>query len=228
MVTGQPYSAQQETQTIRTLEDGTHINEGVQKMKQYRDSQGRTRTERTARQPPGVLSASTPPVFIEVSDPVGGYRYTFDSTSQKAYRSPSVPLRMPKPVAVPAQLPAGGAIARAVIMPAPVSGANPTVRPEVVTEQLPAQSIEGVLAEGTRTTTTYPAGFFGNDRPVTTTNETWTSRELGMPVLTKMSDPRSGVTTMRLFNISRAEPDASLFQPPAGYEIIDPQVELRK
>ncbi len=40
-----------------------------------------------------------------------------------------------------------------------------------MTEQLAAQPIEGVLAEGTRTTTTYPAGFFGNDRPVTTINE---------------------------------------------------------
>jgi hypothetical protein len=113
-------------------------------------------------------------------------------------------------------------------MPAPAGGAGQTVRPEVVTEQLSAQSIEGVLAEGTRTTTTYPIGSVGNDRPVTTTNEIWTSRELGMPVLTKMSDPRSGVTTMRLFNISRAEPDASLFQPPAGYEIVDPQVNLLK
>jgi hypothetical protein len=228
MITGQPYSAQQETQTIQTLEDGTHITNGVQKVKLYRDSQGRTRTERTAQQPPGVLSASTPPVFIEVSDPVAGYRYTFDSTSQRAYRSPSAPLRVPKPVALPAQIPAGVPVARAVIMPAPVSGPNQIARPEVVTEQLPAQSIEGVLAEGTRTTTTYPTGFLGNDRPVTTTNEAWTSRELGMQVLTKVSDPRSGVTTMRLFNISRAEPDASLFQPPAGYEVVDPQVDLRK
>jgi hypothetical protein len=195
MVTGQPYSAQQETQTVQTLEDGTHITNSVQKVKLYRDSQGRTRTERTAQQPPGILSASTPPVFIEVSDPVGGYRYTFDSTSQKVYRSPSAPLRVPKQVAVPAQIPAGGTIARAVIMPAPagrvnsapVNGSGSTMRPEMVTEQLPAQSIEGVLAEGTRTTTTYPAGFFGNDRPVTTSSENWTSRELGMPVLTKTS-----------------------------------------
>jgi len=228
MVTGQPYSAQQETQTVQTLEDGTHITNSVAKVKLYRDSQGRTRTERTAQQPPGILSASTPPVFIEVSDPVAGYRYSFDSTSQKVYRSPSAPLRIPQQVPVPAQIPAGGAIARAVILSAPVGGANPAMRPEVVTEQLAAQPIEGVLADGTRTTTTYPGGFFGNDRPVTTINENWTSRELGMPVLTKTSDPRSGVTTMRLFNISRAEPDASLFQPPAGYEIVDPQVDLRK
>jgi hypothetical protein len=228
IVAGQPYSAQQETQTVQTLEDGTHITHSVAKVKLYRDSQGRTRTERTAQQPPGILSTSTPPVFIEVSDPVAGYRYTFDSTSQKVYRSPSAPLRVPKQVPVPAQLPAGGAIARAVILPAPAGGANPAMRPEVVTEQLAAQTIEGVLAEGTRTTTTYPAGFFGNDRPVITINENWTSRQLGMPVLTKTSDPRSGVTTMRLFDISLAEPDASLFQPPTGYEIVNPQVDLRK
>jgi hypothetical protein len=43
-----------------------------------------------------------------------------------------------------------------------------------------------------------------------------------MAVMTKTSDPRSGEATMKLTNISRTEPDASLFQPPAGYEIVDP------
>ena len=84
------------------------------------------------------------------------------------------------------------------------------------------QTIEGVLVDGTRNTTTYPVGFFGNDRPVSTVTETWNSRELGMAVLRKTSDPRSGETTMKLTNISRAEPSVSLFQPPADYEIVDP------
>ena len=71
-------------------------------------------------------------------------------------------------------------------------------------------------------TTTWPVGFFGNDRPITTVTETWTSRELGMTVMTKTSDPRSGESTMRLSNISQAEPDASLFQVPSDYQTVDP------
>jgi hypothetical protein len=70
-------------------------------------------------------------------------------------------------------------------------------------------------------TTIYPVGFLGNDKPVTTVTETWASHEIGMPVLTRTSDPRRGESTMKLTNISRAEPDPSLFQPPAGYQIVD-------
>jgi len=70
-------------------------------------------------------------------------------------------------------------------------------------------------------TTTYPVGLLGNDKPVMTVTETWTSGEIGMAVLTRTSDPRSGESTMKLVNISRAEPDPSLFQPPAGYQVLD-------
>jgi hypothetical protein len=106
---------------------------------------------------------------------------------------------------------------------ASVSSVDPQQpHPEISNEQLGTEIIEGVLAEGTRMTTTYPVGFLGNDRPVTTVTETWTSSELGMVVLTRTSDPRRGETTMKLTNISRAEPDASLFQQPAGYAVVDP------
>jgi len=97
-VTGQPFSAQEETETIQTLADGTHINNGTQKVVHYRDSLGRTRTERTAMQPPGLMAASagTPPIFIEVADPVAGYRYSFDSISHTAHRTTFGPIRVGK------------------------------------------------------------------------------------------------------------------------------------
>ena len=75
----------------------------------------------------------------------------------------------------------------------------------------------------TRTTTTFPIGAMGNDRPIVVVNESWFSPELKVQVLQKNSDPRSGESTTRLTNISRAEPDASLFQVPADYEIMEPQ-----
>jgi hypothetical protein len=103
--------------------------------------------------------------------------------------------------------------------PRRIAGGSP---PEISNENLGSQTIDGLLVEGTRTTTTWAVGSIGNDRPVTTTNERWFSRELGMEVLTKTSDLRTGDATMKLTNISRSEPDASLFQPPAGAEIVDP------
>ena len=229
-VTGQPYSGQEETQTVQTLADGTHITNGAQKVMHYRDSLGRTRTERTPAPPPGVLatSAQTPPVFIEIADPVAGYRYSFDSISHTARRLPVGPGRIAKvqappgnvaPAATPAFLSGRVVAAASQVNGVPIQ----TIRPDISHEPLGTKTIEGVLAEGTRTTTTYPIGFFGNDRPLTTVSEMWTSQELGMAVLTTTSDPRRGEVTMKLTNVSRAEPDASLFQPPAGYEVVDPQ-----
>jgi hypothetical protein len=86
-------------------------------------------------------------------------------------------------------------------------------------EDLGTEIIEGVSAKGRLQTTTLPVGAVGNDRPLVTTNETWTSTELHITVLSKTSDPRNGDTTMRLINISRAEPDPTLFQAPPDYQI---------
>jgi hypothetical protein len=222
-VTGQPFSAMEETETIQTLADGTHITQGVQKVMYYRDSLGRVRTERTALQPPGFPAASSPPVFIEIQDPVGGYRYSFESKSSTVHRTPYGPNRAVTRAngqvqTLPARLGASqvpSVVTQAQSRPQPA-------RPEISNENLGSQTINGLLAEGTRTTTTWPTGAIGNDRPITSTQERWMSRELGMDVMTKRSDLRSGDSTMKLTNISRAEPDASLFQPPAGAEIVDP------
>ena len=89
------------------------------------------------------------------------------------------------------------------------------------TESLGVQNIEGVNAEGTRTTTTIPAGSIGNEREIDVVYEKWYSKELQMTVLSKHNDPRFGEQTYRLTNISRTEPPISLFSPPADYTIIN-------
>jgi hypothetical protein len=103
-------------------------------------------------------------------------------------------------------------------MAAPVSQ---TERPQISRESLGTQTVEGVLAEGTRATMVFPIGAVGNDRPITTVSESWMSPELKMVVLSKNSDPRNGESTTRLTNISRAEPNPSLFQIPSDYEVVD-------
>jgi hypothetical protein len=86
-------------------------------------------------------------------------------------------------------------------------------------ESLGKQLIEGIEAEGARTTITIPAGEIGNERPIEIISERWYSPELQTVVMTKHSDPRFGETVYRLTNISRSEPDASLFQVPSDYRI---------
>ena len=88
-----------------------------------------------------------------------------------------------------------------------------------VKEQLGKQTIEGIEAEGTRTTITIPAGEIGNERAIEIVSERWYSPELQLVVMTRHSDPRSGETTYKLTNINRAEPAKSLFEVPAGYTV---------
>lgn len=100
-----------------------------------------------------------------------------------------------------------------------VFNAKPSQNANEVKEQLGKQIIEGVEAEGTRTTVTIPAGEIGNERPIQIVSERWFSPELQLVVMTRHSDPRSGETTYKLTNINRTEPARSLFEVPADYTI---------
>jgi len=86
-------------------------------------------------------------------------------------------------------------------------------------EDLGTQTIEGVPATGTRTTFTIPVGQIGNERPIEIVDERWFSKDLQMVVMTRHSDPRSGETIYHLTNINRMEPDHSLFEVPADYQL---------
>ena len=88
-------------------------------------------------------------------------------------------------------------------------------------EDLGTRTIEGVEATGTRTTVTIAAGEIGNERPIEIVSERWYSPELQTVVSSRHSDPRFGETTFKLSNVSRAEPDRSLFEPPSDYTIED-------
>jgi hypothetical protein len=88
-------------------------------------------------------------------------------------------------------------------------------------ESLGTQMIEGVQAEGMRTTITIPAGAMGNELPINIVSERWYSPDLQTVVMSKHSDPRMGETVYRLTSINRSEPAPSLFQAPADYTISD-------
>lgn len=89
---------------------------------------------------------------------------------------------------------------------------------ETRTEELGTRDFEGVSAEGTRRTTIIPEGAIGNERPIEIVYERWYSKELGLVVYSRNTDPRFGEQTYRLTNIIRAEPDPSLFSVPSGYK----------
>lgn len=112
------------------------------------------------------------------------------------------------------QLAEGGAATSAyVVRTRPGPDANE------VKQDLGKQFIEGIEAEGTRTTITIPAGEIGNERPLEIISERWYSPELQLVVMTRHSDPRSGETTYKLTNINRTEPAKTLFEVPTDYTI---------
>jgi len=79
--------------------------------------------------------------------------------------------------------------------------------------------VEGVSATGTRTTRTINAGTMGNDKAIVCITDTWVSSDLKVTVLTETDDGQAGHSTIKLVNIVRSEPNASLFQIPANYTI---------
>ncbi len=94
----------------------------------------------------------------------------------------------------------------------------------VAKEELGSQIVEGVMAAGTRSTTTIEAGAIGNVQPIHVVSEQWFSEDLKVLVMTRHSDPRSGDTTYRLTNIVLAEPQRALFEVPADYTVNDATV----
>ena len=84
-----------------------------------------------------------------------------------------------------------------------------------------SKDIQGILADGEREILTYETGSQGNDAPFDVVTETWTSPQLKLQILTKTMDPRSGDHIFELKNLSAAEPDPSLFVPPADYQMVD-------
>lgn len=92
---------------------------------------------------------------------------------------------------------------------------------QVTTEDLGSQTMEGVFVTGVRTTRTIPAGQIGNEKPITIVSEVWTSPDLKTIVYSKRNDPRMGEQTFRLTNITRSEPDISLFSVPADFKLVE-------
>ena len=79
--------------------------------------------------------------------------------------------------------------------------------------------MNGVVAEGTRTTHTIPAGQIGNEKPLQVVSERWYSADLQIVLKSTRTDPRFGTTTYTVTNLQRTEPAAALFAVPADYTV---------
>lgn len=219
LVKGQPYSAELVIEHKQTLLNGTHIDQKREMSMMYRDSEGRTRTERLLFTGPLAKDGAKGPGLrlIHIYDPVEGYSYTLDPDNHIAHRiTVPIPSESPKGVRTEGELVPMTRF-RAAPGKSGVSGA--LQNRQIKHESLGTDVIDGLTAEGRRTSITTPAGVEGNDKPLTRVCEHWTSSELKITILSKCSDPRSGSSVMRIQNLDRAEPDPLLFQVPPDYTV---------
>jgi hypothetical protein len=226
-VTGRPVSGTDEQKSTQTLSDGTVItNSSTDRF--YRDSEGRTRTEddadgrvvifdpvahmevilmtetKTARRMAVSPNAGKAEMAVSFNGATKSITTTYSSTTGATTATTTI---------------AGGYESRLNWLDVP--GADHGPAENAKKEDLGVESLNGILAAHTRSTLTIPQGQIGNDRDIHVVNERWYSDDLQMLVKTVNSDPRFGENTYQFTNISRDEPDPSLFQIPSDYTVIE-------
>jgi hypothetical protein len=235
VVKGKPYSADTTTETVQTLADGNRIlHRTVSKF--YRDSDGRTRREQTfGNVDPEHPSPHEVKVFVD--DPVSGLAFVLDPASKsadKVHRSrQALDERNPEDDGARIMIKSdseegeqGGAGRMLIKFRDEHSGDSNTSlariqddKRDVAKEDLGTRNIEGVDCNGTRTTTTIPAGAIGNEKPISTVRETWYAPAIAAVVESTTEDPRYGKTTYQLTNVQLSEPSRSLFEAPGDFKI---------
>jgi hypothetical protein len=241
ITTGAPYSAEAVTEANQLLADGNRINRKTVS-RVYRDGEGRTRREELDASGVVVSVSIVDPVahVSYVLDPASrsAYRDPIQMAMPMAGgrgRGPGMMRRSldgaPADMQERTKMTAEEAAKVKEVLPSPPPPPPPPPMPgfkmaldEAVSdsaahEDLGRQNIEGVVANGLRSTTTIPAGDIGNLQPIKVVSEQWFSPDLQVLVMTRHTDPRSGETIYKLQNIVRAEPDRSLFTVPADYTL---------
>jgi hypothetical protein len=236
----QPFTAEFKITSERTLANGTTITQESTE-RQVKDAEGRiltvTITQATEERPERS--------FYHVYDPVARTNSSWSTPGKRATVDQMPPL--PEPGQRQAgcwttstdttsvsnertdgiSAVAGGIGVGGVSTIAPAATRIPTAgtarlgttNKDFTREDLGTQTIQGVLAKGTRTTRTTPAGAIGNDAPLVRTSETWQAATLGLVVREVTDDPQSGKRSRELVELSQEAPDPASFQPPQDYEI---------
>jgi hypothetical protein len=196
-----PFTTMLETEWVKGLTDGGTVTL-VNERRIARDSKGRIYQERWALVPKNGNNKSQM-TAIQIADPIRRMLYTCwmdgqdtcNVTNYTAPESANGELRRTRTDALP-----DGSLSQ---------------------QDLGSGSMEGVDTIGTKITRVFNPGVFGNDNSVTVEREFWYSPQLGINLLSKISDPRFGTQTFTVTNLSLGEPDAALFELPKGFRAVD-------
>jgi hypothetical protein len=199
-----PFSLTLHTEWVKTLADGSTVTL-VSQRRISRDSQGRISQERAFLVPKNGNIESRA-YLLQIADPHKHAVFNcfkdsrhecqqlkYDGDTSAEYNAARVP-----------------------------SGELPNGTGRAEHEDLGAQLIEAVETVGTRDRVTYNPWVFGNDQVITVEREYWYSPQLGINLLSSVSDPRIGKQSFRASEIVTAEPDPSLFRLPPGFKVVAP------
>ncbi len=227
VVRNAPFSAEAVSESVQVLADGNKLTRH-QTTRIYRDSQGRFRREQIPNLGSSIGSVIGLQQTISIFDPIAGIRLLLDPSAKTARRTVVTISNFEGKTTINTQQRTAPINRSQKEIEVITYQKQVNIKPNSIitaetskTESLGVKEIEGVKAEGTRATTTVPAGAVGNEQAFDIVYERWYSEELQEIVLSKHTDPRFGVQTYRLVNIKRNEPDRNLFIPPTDYTITD-------
>ena len=196
IVSGRPFSGTEIHSSTQTLSDGTHVDH-QDRGAVARDEKGRLR-----------IDSGNSSVLVDL---VGGFTYTLHPAG-KTYEKQAIPAHADSYVV-------GHAGNRTSIESTTGTPASSRRTAQTVAEDLPPQMMNGLNVRGSRVTTTLPAGAMGNDREFRIVNERWYSDDLQVLVKSTNNDPRFGVSSYELTNITQGAANGALFLVPADYTL---------
>jgi TonB family protein len=185
-----PFQAKRVGRSVQKLADGSTVAEDIVG-RIARDSDGRVRVDE---------QQGDQPLVTEVLDPVTNTSLRWSSSSTTATQSTPFS-RQPWHVTFPSQT-----------LSASIESNTEEREPDKITkENLGTKTVKGLVTSGTRTTTVVSAGKI--------VREVWFSEDLQVAVLDSFTDPKGSERTIEIQEVSRSEPDPTLFQAPQGYTV---------
>jgi hypothetical protein len=202
---GQPFSGKSTTEWTHNLEDGSTVTTHLFAMV-ARDSEGRIFREARSFVP---ASSDQEPKLrdIRIFDPIRHTR----TICTLATHSCNVT----------------GYFATTTFRPRPAGPFDDGKR-TLARESLGNDVMDGINVVGTRETITVNAGVIGNSQTLSITREFWYSPELQVNLAITRKDPREGTQVIRVHEVSRSEPDPSLFKVPDGFTVHDLRNQVAK
>lgn len=187
-----PFTLILDTEWVKSLSDGGTMTL-VNKRKIARDSQGRIYQERWLLVPKRVKAPSRI-TKTQIGDPVKHILYncfmdprrvctvgTYSASTTAIYK-----------------------------FQGPPTGPMPHDAGSAIHEDLGTRLVAGMETVGTRDTSIFNPGVLGNDQKMTIEREFWYSPRLGFNLLSRRSDPRTGLQTFTATELTTSELDSTV------------------